>query len=122
MRDAAAWLLIYRRRGGESKFGCTWGTMGQALLYGIHDPGGEHLLPTGSTIVFTEGIGCNPDDDMSGGDYRRWEQQGYQVIVRLNNGYGADGTIPTPDKYADFAPVRQLHSQQSGMHTLDHWQ
>ena len=40
---------------------------------------------------------------MSGGDYRRWEQQGYQVIVRLNNGYGADGTIPTPDKYADFA-------------------
>jgi hypothetical protein len=76
--------------------------MGQALLYGIHDPGGEHLLPTGSTIVFTEGIGCNPDD-MSGGDYRRWEQQGYQVIVRLNNGYGADGTIPTPDKYADFA-------------------
>lgn len=75
--------------------------MSSSQLYGIHDPGGEHLLPKGGWIVFTEGIGCDPND-MSGGDYRQWADKGYNVLVRLNNGYGPSGTIPAPNRSGDF--------------------
>lgn len=67
-------------------------------VYGIHDPGGEHLLNGRGWIVFTETADSAP------GDYRRYIDAGLGVIVRLNNGYGNGvGCIPTPDKYADFA-------------------
>ena len=67
-------------------------------IYGIHDPGGEHLLNGRGWIVFTETADSAP------GDYRRYIDAGLGVIVRLNNGYGNGvGCIPTPDKYADFA-------------------
>lgn len=71
-------------------------------LYGIHDAGGEHLLPTGSTIVITEAIGHNPND-LWGRDYRQWSERGYTVLVRLNNGYGPEGTLPAVEHYGDFA-------------------
>ena len=67
-------------------------------IYGLHDPGGEHLLNGRGWIVFTETADSQP------GDYRRYADQGLGVIVRLNNGYGkGTGTIPTPDRYAEFA-------------------
>lgn len=67
-------------------------------IYGLHDPGGEHLLSGRGWAVFTETADSAP------GDYRRWADQGLGVIVRLNYGYGKKvGTIPTPDRYAEFA-------------------
>jgi hypothetical protein len=68
------------------------------FLYGIHDPGGEHILSGRGWVVFTETADGQP------GDYRRYADQGLGVIVRLNHGYGkGTGTIPTPDRYAEFA-------------------
>jgi hypothetical protein len=67
------------------------------FLYGIHDPGGEHLLSRRGWVVFTETADSQP------GDYRRYADQGLGVIVRINNGYAPAGTIPTPDRYAEFA-------------------
>lgn len=46
------------------------------FLYGIHDPGGEHLLGGRGWIVFTETVDSQP------GDYRRYVDQGLGVIVR----------------------------------------
>ncbi|MFI0607109.1 MAG: hypothetical protein ACH37Z_04340 [Anaerolineae bacterium] len=75
------------------------------FIHGLHDPGGEqHMLDLGKPgwVLFTEAIGCEPGNEQ-GGDYRRWSDQGLGVIVRLNNGYGSDGTIPHSSSYGDFA-------------------
>lgn len=66
-------------------------------IFGLHDPGGEHILNGRGWIVFTETVDSQP------GDYRRYIDQGLGVIVRLNNGYAPAGTIPTSDRYAEFA-------------------
>lgn len=74
-------------------------------LYGIHDPGGEHLMINAGKpgwVLFTEGIGCDPHNG-SGRSYTHWANQGLGVMVRLNNGYGGAGAIPYRDKYPDFA-------------------
>lgn len=74
-------------------------------LYGIHDPGGEHLMLEAGRpgwVVVTEEIGADPRD-RSGRDYRYLSDRGLGVIVRLNHGYGATGTIPEPARYPDFA-------------------
>jgi N-acetyl-anhydromuramyl-L-alanine amidase AmpD len=74
-------------------------------LYGIHDPGGEHLMAAGGArgwILFTEELGSNPNDTR-GGDYSRWANEGFGVMVRLNHGYEPNGTIPHSSRYADFA-------------------
>ena len=74
-------------------------------LYGLHDPGGEqHMLDAGTPgwIVFTEGIGHDPND-RSGGDYRSYSNRGLGVITRLNNAYYPNGTIPNSRYYVDFA-------------------
>jgi hypothetical protein len=73
-------------------------------LYGVHDIGAwaDLVAQAGATAwcVYTEAVGCDPND-LRGGDYAR---PGITPIVRLNNGYGkGTGTIPTPDRYADFA-------------------
>lgn len=72
-------------------------------LYAMHDPGGEHLFADRKGwIVFTEAVGNDPNDK-SGRDYRQWSDAGYGVLVRVNNGYGSTGTIPTSDQYGNFA-------------------
>ena len=48
-------------------------------------------------LTFTEIAGAE------GGDYRRWADAGHGIIVRLNNGYHPNGTIPAPEGYAAFA-------------------
>lgn len=53
-------------------------------------------------IVFTEAIGHDPTD-WFGGDFSPWLDAGLGVIVRLNNGYSPDGTLPYEAHYADFA-------------------
>ena len=72
-------------------------------IHGIHDAALADLMADKpGTILVTEAIGANPSD-YSGGNYTYWTQAGHRVIVRLNNGYGSVGTIPTSDHYTDFA-------------------
>ncbi len=82
---------------------------GESLyLYGIHDPGGEHLMMVNNQakgwVLVTEAIGTDPNDQ--GGQpelYKKLADQGFGVIVRLNQAYGSQGTIPHSSKYRDFA-------------------
>lgn len=97
-------------------------------IYGLHDPGGEDhlrieqegtlfskeieaLVPPAMLnlgdqprgwIVFTEEIGHDPND-MGWADYTPYSDVGFGTIVRLNNGYKPNGTIPRPEFYEDFA-------------------
>ena len=74
-------------------------------LYGLHDPGGEHIMADRGIpgwILFTEEVGNDPSNQ-SGGDYSRWADQGFGIIARVNNGYEPNGTIPVSSRYAEFA-------------------
>ena len=74
-------------------------------IFGLHDPGGEWIMAQAGRrgwILFTEAVGSDPGD-RSGADYRPWSDQEFGVICRINHGYGSVGTIPTPDRYAEFA-------------------
>lgn len=73
-------------------------------LYGIHDIGSwtrfVHEAGLTAWCVHTVAIGCDPNDH-NGGDFGI---PGTTAVVRLNHGYGqGTGTIPIPEKYADFA-------------------
>jgi hypothetical protein len=70
-------------------------------LYGFHDPGGEHLMGDMlGWVVVTEAIGHDASDH-GGGDYRSLAP--HIPIVRLNNGYHPDGTIPGVGDLSGFA-------------------
>jgi hypothetical protein len=74
-------------------------------LPGIHEPDEQAAALFGATpgtVVFAEAIGSNPND-RSGRDYRWWSDRGFRVLVRLNNGWRPDGTIPAPALYEAFA-------------------
>src|SRR5690242_1842391 len=74
-------------------------------IFGIHEPGGEHLMLAAGRpgwVLFTEAIGHDPDD-RTGIDFTTFSSQGLGVICRLNNGYEPDGTIPHSSQYEDFA-------------------
>jgi hypothetical protein len=75
-------------------------------IYGLHDSGGEHLMivngePKGWVLV-TEAIGTEAYE-RGGGDYQTISDQGLGVIVRLNQSYGPNGTIPRDARYPEFA-------------------
>ncbi|RME60717.1 MAG: hypothetical protein D6790_08830, partial [Caldilineae bacterium] len=79
-------------------------------IFGIHEPGGEgHMAAAGRKgwIVFTEGVGSDPNEFRAtgdyNGDYTRWSEAGFGVMVRLNNAYKPNGTIPHRQHYEDFA-------------------
>lgn len=74
-------------------------------IFGLHEPGGEHLFDqTGKTgwITFTHELGRDPDN-MDGHDYTPWSDRGFGIIARLNHGYHPNGTIPMPEHYPAFA-------------------
>ena len=74
-------------------------------LYGIHDPGGEHVMMEkgiSGWVLVTEAVGADPQDHKSK-DYRFLSDKGLGVMVRLNAGYGGIGTIPFEKQYDDFA-------------------
>jgi predicted flap endonuclease-1-like 5' DNA nuclease len=58
-------------------------------------------------VFFTEVCGRQPQHVHLNGDLRNrlwdWADQGYGVIVRLNNGYEPNGTLPEHQYYDDFA-------------------
>ena len=80
------------------------------FLYGTHDhdtnpqPFLDRIAAGGATgwVTATVAIGSDPNN-RGGDDFSSIANQGHTVIVRLNNGYCPDGTIPPPSKYADFA-------------------
>lgn len=69
-------------------------------LYSWHEGGKLDMLPDNSHWVMLAKIGHNPDDH-AGTDFRSVSR--LITIVRINNGYGSDGTIPMPEHYGDFA-------------------
>jgi len=79
-------------------------------LYGIHDadphpqPYLDHIGNGGAKgwVTATVAIGSRPDD-LGGGNFTAFANQGHSVIVRLNHGYCPNGSIPPPAQYADFA-------------------
>jgi PKD repeat protein len=79
-------------------------------IYGIHDhdPNPQEYLNRieagGATgwVTATVAIGSDPNDH-GGGDFTWLANRGHTVIVRLNNGYCPNGTIPEPARYDDFA-------------------
>jgi PKD repeat protein len=79
-------------------------------IYGIHDhdPNPQEYLNRieagGATgwVTATVAIGSDPNDH-GGGDFSFLANRGHTVIVRLNNGYCPNGTIPEPARYEDFA-------------------
>lgn len=76
-------------RDGESPF-----------LYGIHDPGGEHLMrEAGVTgwILYTTLV------NEPAQDFTALTDEGFGVLVRLNWGYNPHGTLPHDTRYSEFA-------------------
>lgn len=73
-----------------------------AFIFGMHDSGAESLfLQAGKPGWITATVKVNPPD--SNGDFSSLAGQGLAVIVRLNNGYDSDGTIPASAQYDAFA-------------------
>ena len=90
-------------------------------IFGIHDVGGEeHLRAAERTgwIVFSEVLGHDPQD-LSGRDYSSYSLQGLGVIVRLNNGYYPQGTLPPSSEYANFA--RRCANFVAASQGCSHW-
>ncbi len=74
-------------------------------LYGIHDPGGEHIMLEKGIpgwVLVTEAVGSDPENHKTK-DYRYLSDNGLGVMVRLNAGYGGAGTIPFEIEYDGFA-------------------
>jgi hypothetical protein len=89
-------------------------------IYGMHDRGGEHLMLVDNQargwVVVTEALGADPND-LSSSSYEDLLEQGFGIIVRLNHGYGNEGTIPLPAKYRDFARrVANFVNRSPGAH------
>jgi hypothetical protein len=76
-----------------------------AYIFGMHDRGGEHLMlgkDRRGWVLVTEALGADPNNH-SGSNYTDLSNRGLGVIVRLNHGYGAAGTIPFSAQYDSFA-------------------
>lgn len=74
------------------------GIHGSSIKDGWDSTGAQIMLDANCLgwLVFTEIAG------LGHANYCSYTELGFKVIVRLNHSYG-DGTIPTPDKYDDFA-------------------
>jgi len=75
------------------------------FIFGVHDPGGAPNMADKRKgwILFTEELGHDPNNQ-GGADYRPWADQGFGILVRLNNGYGpVPGSIPYQKHYDQFA-------------------
>ncbi len=74
-------------------------------IFGIHEPGGEALMAAAEHpgwILFSDLIGHN-HEDFTAVDYSSFSDRGFGVLVRLNNGYEPDGTLPNSREYEAFA-------------------
>ncbi len=90
-------------------------------IFGLHDPGGEHLMLSARRpgwVVVNEYIGHDPDD-MTSADYSALADLGIGVLCRLNNGREPDGTIPHSSLYEQFA--RRVANFISGSRGCNKW-
>lgn len=87
-------------------------------IYGMHDPTPPDILQGKGWVVITEAIGHDPTHT-GGGDYTGYADRGLGVIVRLNNGYYPEGTIPKPSQYMNFA--RRCANFVSASSGCSHW-
>lgn len=74
-------------------------------IFGCHDPGGYTKIEQAGKrgwLVVTVAIGHDPSN-RSGDDFSFYANRGHGVIVRLNNGYGSEGTLPYQSQYQNFA-------------------
>ncbi len=79
-------------------------------------------------IFFTEVCGAHPQNLAPNDEKRRrlweWVEQGYGVIVRLNNGYEGGGTLPESGAYDGFAEAAarwcELYLKRPGMEPGDY--
>ena len=69
-------------------------------IFGMHDQGSEGLMLNAGKPGWVL-VTAKASD--SGGDYSGMAAQGLGIIVRLNHGYGSDGTIPNSSQYDMFA-------------------
>ena len=53
------------------------------------------------------------DGTRGASDCKRLTNQGFGVVTRLNHGYGHAGTLPTPDKYPEFAEAAARYAARS---------
>ncbi|MFQ5856071.1 MAG: LysM peptidoglycan-binding domain-containing protein [Anaerolineae bacterium] len=86
------------------------------FLYGIHDPGGEHLMrQAGVTgwILYTTLVNEPPQD------FAPLTDEGFGMLVRLNWGYNPNGTLPHDTLYQDFADLCAQWVRQS--RGVTHW-
>jgi len=73
-----------------------------SYIFGMHDPGAEPLfLNANKPGWIVVSVQVNPPDQSS--DFSGLANQGFGVIVRLNNGYDSNGTLPNSSQYAQFA-------------------
>ncbi|MEP7198183.1 MAG: NBR1-Ig-like domain-containing protein, partial [Chloroflexota bacterium] len=72
-------------------------------IFGMHDPGNwmndVQAARKQGWVLYTEEIRNNT----AGHNYASDSNRGFGVLVRLNWGYDDNGTIPTQDKYPEFA-------------------
>jgi len=74
-------------------------------IFSCHDTGGYAKIEQAGKrgwLVVTVAIGHDKNNH-SGDDFRTYSNRGHGVIVRINNGYSPDGTLPYQSQYADFA-------------------
>ena len=72
-----------------------------AFTFGMHDAFDRNLFAGSGRqgwVLFTSLAGGDPLPN-----YNDWALNGYGVMGRLNNDYGGSGTVPTPDRYDEFA-------------------
>lgn len=88
-------------------------------IYGIHERGGEQMMLQAKRpgwVLELAAIGL--DGTNTPADFNNLAEAGLGVVVRINHGYGSTGTIPTPDRYADFAAACARYVARSrGCHT-----
>ncbi len=80
-------------------------------IYGLHDIGGQdRLTNAGRTGWLLDSVDLSSQD---GADYSALRHAGLSVIVRLNYGVGAAGTIPPTYQYDAFAARCAAYVQHS---------
>lgn len=83
-------------------------------LYGLHERGGERaMIDAGRRGWVLELAAIGLDGNSTPADFSDLAGAGLGVIVRINHGYGSAGTLPTPDRYGDFAAACARYVQRS---------
>ena len=80
-------------------------------IYGLHDIGGQDIIAdAGRTGWLLDTVDVQAQ---IGADYSSLTSAGIGVLVRLNNGYGATGTIPLSHQHDAFAARCASYAQNS---------